>query len=1539
MTIKSDNDCFCSFLEIHIGLFLEIRLLQGGITLKNSYGLPKAQGLYDPQFEHDNCGVGFVAQMKGIKSHSIIQQGLQVLVNLHHRGAVGADPNTGDGAGILIQVPHKFLTKVVKELNLTLPNEGAYGVGMVFLPQEPNARYFCEGIFEKVIAEEGLEHIGWRNVPVDEKSCGLTASGTRPMVHQLFVGKGEHALEAIERKLYVVRKRVEHLITKAKKPYTEAFYVASLSSKTMIYKGQLLAHQIPDFFVDLNDEDMVSSIALVHQRYSTNTFPSWDRAQPFRYLAHNGEINTLRGNVNWMNAREGVLASEVLGDDVKKLFPIIEPSGSDSANLDNALELLLASGKSLSHSMAMLIPEAWQGHESMHEDKKGFYEYHAGLIEPWDGPAAVAFTDGKQIGATLDRNGLRPARYLITEDDLVVMASETGVLPFEATTVIERGRLQPGKMFLIDTEEGRIIPDEEIKTTLARAKPYKEWVDTNKIDLDDLPVPHEITPLSADRLLRLQKVYGYSEEELKKVLAPMILTGKEAIGSMGNDAPLAVLSNKSHLLYSYFKQLFAQVTNPPIDPIREKLVMSLIQLLGDRGNLLGELDVTKNTKFIELSQPILENATFEKIVHLNHKDFRSVKIPAVFHAEKGGPGLQDALDTMKTNVIDAIDGGYNLIILSDRNVDKYHAPIPSLLAVACIHHHLIREKLRTKVDIIVETGDARDVMHMALLIGYGVDAINPYMAYDSINNLVKTGLYLEEKEVSLKEAYYNYTKSIDSGLLKIFSKMGIGTLQSYHGAQIFEAVGIGSDVISNYFPGTASRIEGVDVNIIAEEVLIRHKPSFNTLRVPHNSLSEGGSHQWRHNAENHLFNPETIHKLQHSCRTNDLNLFREYSSLINKQGEKLNTIRGLLDFKPTTSIDLSEVEPIENILKRFATGAMSYGSLSIEAHETLAKAMNQIGGKSNSGEGGESQDRLYDDARRSSIKQVASARFGVTTEYLVNCTELQIKMAQGAKPGEGGHLPGHKVSETIAKVRNSTPGIDLISPPPHHDIYSIEDLAQLIYDLKNVNEQARINVKLVSEVGVGTIAAGVSKAHADVVLISGNDGGTGAAPVSSIKYAGLPWELGLAETQQTLLLNNLRSRIVVQADGQMKTGRDVAIAALMGAEEFGFATAALVVSGCIMMRKCHKNTCPVGVATQDPELRKFFKGKPEHVINFFTFIATELREYMARLGFRTLIEMVGRVDLLQPNTSLLHWKSKMVNFDAILYKPELPSRIGRYCSMEQEHGLEEIFDRQMIKDAVPALELGEKVYKEYDVRNVHRTVGSMLAGDVARVTKGKYLPEDTIYYKFTGTGGQSFGAFGTTGMTFELEGDCNDYMGKGLSGGKLIVYPSKDAIIKAEDNIIVGNTVLYGATAGEAYINGQAGERFAVRNSGVNAIVEGVGDHGCEYMTGGCVLVIGATGRNFGAGMSGGQAFVLDESGEFMAGKCNFDIVVPEPLSTDEDLTLVKSMLEKHVTYTASPKAKLILSNFNAYVGKFVKVLSPAYKEVLTKRAAQAAIK
>lgn len=1507
--------------------------------MHNTYGLPKKQGLYDPQFEKDNCGVGFIAHMKGNKSHAIIEQGLEVLVNLTHRGAVGSDPDSGDGAGILIQIPHAFLKKEMAKLNFSLPEADEYGVGMMFLPQEPNARYFCEGVFEKHLADEGLALIGWRNVPINDRACGLTARGTRPMVHQVFIERGNLSPEAFETKLYLVRKLVEKAIREAGHDYTEAFYICSLSSKTIVYKGQLLARQIPEFYPDLTDSSMVSAIALVHQRYSTNTFPSWDRSQPFRFLAHNGEINTLRGNVNWMNAREGILKSDLLGDDIKKLFPIITPGGSDSMNLDNALELLVASGKSLSHAISMLVPEAWQEHTTMDEDKKAFYEYHARLMEPWDGPAGIAFTDGVQIGATLDRNGLRPARYLVTEDDIVVMASETGVLPFESQSILKKGRLEPGKMFLIDTKEGRIISDEEIKSGLSSKHPYKEWIGKNKLTIDDLPHPHDPAVISDDRLLRIQKVFGYTEEELKRILAPMVDLGKEAISSMGNDAPLAVLSDEPQLLTNYFKQLFAQVTNPPIDPIREKLVMSLKQFIGYKGNILRDLKPKKNINFIELDQPILDNASFEKIRHIHHKDIRSVKIPITFSASKGGTGLEEALDSLNERVIRNIEEGYNVIILSDRYIDKYNAPIPSLLATASVHHHLISQKLRTKVDIIVEAGDARDVMHMALLIGYGATAINPYVAFDTILHLTTHKLYVTE-ELSEKEAYKRYIKALGSGLLKILSKMGIGTLQSYHGAQIFEAVGIHGDVINRYFPGTPSRIEGIGLDIIAEEVIVRHSNAFNTYRNPYRNLLEGGNLHWRTESEAHLFNPDTISKLQQSCRTGNYDLFKEYAQLVNDQSKKLCTIRGLLDFKTMGAIPLEEVESVESIVKRFATGAMSFGSLSKEVHETLAIAMNQIGGKSNSGEGGEDPLRFVrgtdGTSRNSAIKQVASGRFGVTTEYLVNAEELQIKMAQGAKPGEGGHLPGHKVTEAIAKVRHSTPGIDLISPPPHHDIYSIEDLAQLIYDLKNVNEQARINVKLVSEVGVGTVAAGVAKAHADVVLVSGHDGGTGASPASSIKYAGLPWELGLAETQQTLLMNDLRSRIVVQTDGQLKTGRDVAVAALLGAEEFGFATAALVVSGCIMMRKCQKNTCPVGVATQDPELRKHFTGKPEHLINFFTFLATELREYMAEMGFKTVSDMVGRVDMLEPNALRMHPKAQQIDFNAILYRPELPSRIGPRCVKDQEHGLETIFDRTLIKDAKEAIATGAKVYQEYPIRNIHRTVGTMLAGEVAKKYGGKGLEEDTIHYKFNGSAGQSFGCFATSGMTLELEGDANDYLGKGLSGGKLIVYPNKAATFEADKNIIVGNTLLYGATEGQVYINGIAGERFAVRNSGATAVVEGVGDHGCEYMTGGLALILGSTGRNFAAGMSGGIAYVLDEAGDFEENRCNYQLVVTESLQ-DDDYEMVQELMERHVAHTNSKKAKAILERFEDYKEKFVKVISPAYKEVLLKKKQQTA--
>ncbi|MFP4697688.1 MAG: glutamate synthase large subunit [Eubacteriales bacterium] len=1501
---------------------------------KRFFGLPPQQGLYNPSFEKDSCGVGFVAHMKGNKSHSIINQGLEVLINLTHRGAVGSDADSGDGAGIMIQIPHKFLEQETKKLDLDLPEENTYAVGMIFLPQEPNARIFCEGVFEKVLNKEGLRLLGWRNVPIIEKAAGMTARGTHPVVHQVFIAKDTFDNQTFERKLFITRKLIEKEVRESKKPYTEAFYICSLSSRTIVYKGQLLAHQISEFYPDLKDDTMESSIALVHQRYSTNTFPSWDRSQPFRYLAHNGEINTLRGNVNWMNAREGVLSSQIIGDDIEKLFPFISPDGSDSSNLDNALELLLASGKTLAQAMCILIPEAWQANPAMDADKKGFYEYYAGLMEPWDGPAAIAFTDGIQIGATLDRNGLRPARYLVTNDDLVVMASETGVLPFESKNIIKKGRLQPGKMFLIDTKKGKIIADDEIKMTISKKNPYKEWVENNRLTINDLPQPHEPSVLSSDLLLNRQKVFGYTEEELKRILAPMADNGKEALGSMGNDTPLAVLSDKPQLLFNYFRQLFAQVTNPPIDPIREELVMSLKQFIGNRDTLLNDLKFDNNSNFIELEQPILDNANFEKIRHINHSDLRATKIPTIFSADCAEKGLRNALNSLCNHVVQSIQDGYNIIILTDRNVDKYNAPIPSLLAVSCVHQYLIQKKLRTKVNLIVETGDARDVMHMALLIGYGATAINPYVALDSICHLIKNNLYITN-EVTEVEGYNNYIKSLNKGILKILSKMGIGTLQSYHGAQIFEAVGLSKKIINKYFTGTSSRINGIGLDIIAKEVLIRHHQAYNSLRNPYKNLLEGGNIHWRRNSETHLFNPDTIFKLQQACRTNDYNIYKEYAQLINDQTKKLGTIRGMLQFKPSNSISIDEVESVTSIVKRFATGAMSFGSLSKEAHETLAIAMNKIGGKSNSGEGGEDPNRYIFDPqsenKKSAIKQVASGRFGVTTEYLVNAEELQIKMAQGAKPGEGGHLPGHKVTKAIAKVRHSTPGIDLISPPPHHDIYSIEDLAQLIFDLKNVNPNARINVKLVSEVGVGTVAAGVAKGHADVVLISGHDGGTGASPVSSIKYAGLPWELGLAETQQTLLLNDLRSRIVVQTDGQLKTGRDVAIAALLGAEEFGFATTALVVSGCIMMRKCQKNTCPVGVATQDPELRKYFRGKPEHLINFFTFIANELREIMAKLGVHTIDEMVGRVDLLEVNEDLTqnHWKAKTLDLKSILFKPELPSRIKPKKMLEQDHGLEHILDQTLLKDALPALEQMKKVSKSYPIQNINRSTGTMLSGEIAKRFGIKGLEDDSIHFKFIGSAGQSFGCFAMKGMTFELEGDSNDYVGKGLSGAKIIVYPPKNTTFSPDKNIIVGNTLLYGATSGEVYINGVAGERFAVRNSGAKAVIEGVGDHGCEYMTGGIAVVLGKTGRNFAAGMSGGIAYVLDEFGCFENDCCNSQNVITEPVLEEDDINNLKELIENHYNYTDSLKAKDILDNWDIYIPKFVKVISPTYKEIL----------
>lgn len=1486
-------------------------------------GFPAKQGLYDPTLEKDNCGVGFIAHIKGEKSHDIVEKGLEILINITHRGATGCDPNTGDGAGILTQIPHEFLDKKCKEIGFDLPDAGDYAVGMVFLPRESDQFLECEGIFERILKKENQELLGWRDVSVDHNAIGEIAKGTEPLIKQIFIARGQQSPQEFEKKLYVIRKQVEFAVRNSAMSNKGYFYIASLSSKTIIYKGLLLAEQIGYFYKDLKDPSFKSAIALVHQRYSTNTFPTWDLAQPFRYIAHNGEINTLKGNRNWMNAREGVLKSEVFGEDLQKLYPVLTPNASDSASFDNAFEFLIANGRPLTHAMMMMIPEAWDNNALMDEDKKAFYEYHAGLMEPWDGPAAMAFTDGTQIGATLDRNGLRPARYVVTKDDLVVLASEVGVLEFPAEEIAYNGRLEPGKMFLVDTAKGRIVSDEEVKHEICTANPYKQWIEENRLALEELPEPSCVNEGDVDTLLQRQQAFGYTAEDLKMILGPMAKDGKEPIGSMGTDTPLAVLSDKPQLLYNYFKQLFAQVTNPPIDPIREELVMSLFSIIGKRGNLLDQF--AQNKKFIELKTPILTNPELEKINKLNTEDLRAIKIPMVFKAPGTGEDLKSALDLLCERAKAAIDEGYNILILSDKNINRYHAPIPTLLATSALHQYLIRNKLRTHVNIVVETGEAREVMHFALLIGYGATAVNPYLAFESITDLVNNELYAEG--VDVKKAHKNYVKSINYGLLKIISKMGISTIQSYRNAQIFEAIGLNADIIEEYFTGTPSRIEGIDLDIIAKESMMRHEVGFDKLRNPVNYLKQGGEYHYRRDGEDHLFNPETIAKLQQSTRSDSYATYKEYSEAVNNQARKLCTLRGLLTFKNRTPISIDEVEPATEIVKRFATGAMSFGSISKEAHETLAMAMNALGGRSNTGEGGEDPERFLDN-RRSSIKQIASGRFGVVTNYLVNADELQIKMAQGAKPGEGGQLPGKKVNEVIGKVRHSTPGIDLISPPPHHDIYSIEDLAQLIHDLKNVNPQARISVKLVSEVGVGTVAAGVAKAKADVILISGFDGGTGASPLTSIKHAGVPWELGLAETQQVLLLNDLRSRVRVQADGQMKTGRDVVIAALLGAEEFGFATAPLVVTGCVMMRKCHLNTCPVGVATQDPELRKKFTGKPEHLVRYFFFIAEEVREMMAQLGFRTMDEMIGRVDVLEVNDAMKHWKSKGLDLSAVLYKPNLPARIKALKTMEQDHGIDKALDHQLIEAALPALERRETVEKTWTIQNINRTCGTMLSGEIAKRYGEEGLPEDTIKYTFVGSAGQSFGAFGASGFTMLLEGQGNDYVGKGLSGAKIAIYPPKKSTIIPEDNIIAGNTILYGATSGEVYINGRAGERFAVRNSGATAVVEGVGDHGCEYMTGGRVVVLGNTGKNFAAGMSGGIAYVLDEETTFST-RCNKELVEIESLSDTQDVDYVKDLITKHFELTGSPKAKRILDDWSSYESKFLRVIPSAYKIIL----------
>ena len=1493
-------------------------------------GLPPAQGLYDPANEHDACGIGFVASISGNKSHDIIRKGIQVLLNLAHRGACGCDPETGDGAGVLIQIPHKFFARECEKLGFELPEPGAYGAGMIFLPVEKHPRLQCEGILERIVREEGMTLLGWRDTPVYASAIGRVARASQPYIQQIFVGRPAGMDEdAFERKLYVVRKRAENEVREAGMEDGDVFYIPSLSCRTIVYKGLLLASQITNFYRELSDPEAVSALCLVHQRFSTNTFPSWQRAHPYRYIAHNGEINTLRGNVNWMHARQSLLRSPLFGDDLQKLHPIIAPDGSDSANFDNAVELLLQAGRSLPHVMAMLIPEAWAGNRHMTPEKRAFYEYHACVMEPWDGPAAIAFTDGRVIGATLDRNGLRPGRYVVTQDDLVVMASEAGVLDIAPEQVKKKGRLQPGKMFLVDTVEGRIISDKEIKQKLASRQPYAQWVAENQITIDQLPEPTRMHYPDAETLLRRQRAFGYSDEDLRMILAPMALKGEEPVGSMGTDTPLACLSDKPQSLFNYFKQLFAQVTNPPIDPIREEMVMSLISYIGSERNILEE--AAENCHMLKLAHPLLTNRELEKLRRVSNRDLLATTLSTLFRASDGENGLKRALDELCQRASLAVKAGYSLLILSDRGVDKEYAPIPCLLALAAVHNLLVREETRTQVALITESGEPREVMHFALLSGYGASAINPYLALESVENLVWRGELGEG--VTPELAVKHFLKAVKKGLLKTFSKMGISTLQSYQGAQVFEGIGLNKELVETYFAGTASRLEGVGLSVLASEAQLKHEYAFRPLIDFETELAVGGTYHQRVNGEYHLLNPATISKLQQAVRQDSYKTFQEYTELIDNQSASLCTLRGLMKLKKSeTPVPLEEVEPAKEIVKRFTTGAMSFGSISKEAHETLAIAMNRIGGKSNTGEGGEDEERFKPDSngdlRRSAVKQVASARFGVTANYLVNADELQIKMAQGAKPGEGGQLPGHKVDEVIARLRHSIPGVGLISPPPHHDIYSIEDLAQLIYDLKNVNPQARIAVKLVAEVGVGTVAAGVAKAHADVVLISGDSGGTGASPLSSIKHAGIPWELGLAETQQVLLLNDLRSRIRVQTDGKLQTGRDVVIAALLGAEEFGFATTPLVAMGCIMMRKCHLNTCSVGIATQDPVLRKQFQGQPEHVINFFFFLAEQVRQHMAALGFRSVDEMVGRVDMLDVNEAVDHWKAKGLDFSAILYNPAVPSRVARRCVHSQDHGLEQALDHRILGQVSGTLETLSPVEVKFPIRNIHRSVGTMLSGEVARRYGSAGVPVDTIRLKLNGSAGQSLGAFLAKGITLSLEGEANDYVGKGLSGGRIIVYPPRGSRFAPEENIIIGNVALYGATSGEAFFNGVAGERFGVRNSGATAVVEGVGDHGCEYMTNGLVLVLGSCGRNFAAGMSGGLAYVFDGRGDFTEERCNLESVDLEPLLDAQDVQVVKTLIVRHLELTWSPRAKWILDNWNETASRFIKVFPHEFKRV-----------
>src|SRR5690242_4156877 len=1494
-------------------------------------GLPPKQGLYDPRFEHDACGVGFVVHMKGEKSHEIVDQALTILQNLDHRGACGCEENTGDGAGILMQVPHGFLKDACAGLGFELPDPGEYGIGMIFLPDHREQRRRFEKKIEKIIAEEGQTCLGWRKVPTDNMYLGESAKECEPFVRQVFIGRAAKIHDEIEfeRKLYVIRRRAENAIRYAGLPGGDFFYVPSMSCRTLIYKGMLTPRQVTTFYPDLSDPLVESAIAVVHSRFSTNTFPSWGRAHPYRYLIHNGEINTLRGNENWMHARQGMLASDLFGRNLNDVFPIIQDDGSDSAKFDNCLEFLALSGRSLPHAVMMMIPEPWENHESMDAKKRAFYEYHSSLMEPWDGPASIAFTDGIVVGAVLDRNGLRPSRYYVTKDDLVIMASEVGVLDVPPERVLEKRRLQPGRMFLVDTSEGRIISDEELKEEMASAKPYGEWLNKNLVRFGDLPDVAEKEP-AIDHQATLQRLqaFGYDFEDLRVNIGPMAQNSIQPVGSMGTDTPLAVLSDKPQLLYNYFKQLFAQVTNPPIDPIREELITSTTLTLGSEGNLIDPKP--ESCRQLRLPEPILKNSEMAKLRTIDQPGIKSKTLPIVFNPNKGKTGLERALNALFEAADQAISEGTTILILSDRGVDAGHAPIPALLATAGLHHHLIRAGTRTRVGLVLESGEPREVHHFCLLLGYGAQAINPYLVYECLNDMIHEGLL---KNISYHDAVRGYDKAVYKGVVKVMAKMGISTIKSYCGAQIFEAVGLDRELVDKYFTWTPSRIGGVGLEEIAREALQQHARAFPSYPLNGHTLDVHGKYQYRKDGELHLFNPRTIHLLQKAARNNDYKTFKEYTRLIDDQSERLATLRGLMRLKYAEQpIPLEEVEPIDEIIKRFKTGAMSYGSISKEAHEALAIAMNRIGGKSNTGEGGEDPARYVPeangDSKNSAIKQVASGRFGVTSNYLVHARELQIKMAQGAKPGEGGELPGRKVYPWIAKTRHSTPGVGLISPPPHHDIYSIEDLAELIHDLKNANHHARISVKLVAEVGVGTVAAGVAKAHADVVLISGYDGGTGASPQTGIKHAGIPWELGLAETHQTLVLNNLRSRITVETDGQLKTGRDVVIAALLGAEEFGFATAPLVTLGCIMMRVCHLNTCPVGVATQDPVLRKNFTGDPAHAVNFMKFIAQEVRELMAQLGFRNINEMVGRTERLEPKKAVEHWKAQGLDFSRILYQPDMGPEVGRYCTMMQDHGLDKALDNTVLLDLCkPALEKKEKIKAKLDIRNTNRVVGTILGGEVTRRFGPQGLPEDTIHFHFQGSAGQSFGAFIPPGMTLELEGDANDYFGKGLSGGKVILYPPDGSTFAPEENIIVGNVAFYGATNGEAYIRGMAGERFCVRNSGARAVVEGVGDHGCEYMTGGRVVVIGQTGRNFAAGMSGGIAYVLDEDGTFKK-RCNLETVSLEPLD-ERDLQEVEEMLKRHAVYTHSVRGWQLLALWQETAPKFVKVMPKDYRRVL----------